>query len=103
MTFASGKNALAICDRCGHEVAYSDLREETVKGIPQGNAVCGSCYDEDHPQNWVGQNVVVDNEGLRDPKPEPNLSETRSLAGWSPVGAPGNRLTLLSGKVSVRT
>lgn len=101
--FATGKHARAQCDRCGHEYDYSELREEFVRGVPQHNAVCPTCWDSDHPQNWYGIDPVTDWEGLRDPKPEPNLDAVRSLFGWAPVGAPGNRITFRSGKVSVLT
>lgn len=101
MSFASGKDALAICDRCGKDCDYRELREESIRGIPQGNAVCGDCWDADHPQNWFGQDTVVDYEGLQDPRPEPDISQIRSLAGFNPVGATGDCLVLRSGSVSV--
>lgn len=103
MSFANGKKSRGCCDRCEFEFPYNSLREETVRGTPLGNAVCQACYDPDHPQNWYGADTVVDFEALRDPRPDINLSESRSLWGWSPVGAPGTRLTLSIGKVSVPT
>lgn len=93
--------AWGICDRCGMDFRYDELRSETVRGIEQNNAVCWSCFDEDHPQLWVGEDAVVDQEFLEDPRPEINLSEFRSLFGFQPVGAPGDRLVLSFGKVSV--
>lgn len=45
MPFASGKKALAICNRCGHRVKYTELRREWTN-----LDVCPDCYDEKHPQ-----------------------------------------------------
>lgn len=70
MGFASGKHALGICDRCGATCKLLSLKEETVKGHPQGNLVCDSCWDPDHPQNWAGEKTPQDNEALRDPRPD---------------------------------
>lgn len=100
MSFASGKHALAVCDRCGQDCRYLDLQEEFIRGIAQNNNICPSCYDPDHPQNWYGSDTFVDHEGLEDPNPEA-FDEVRSLSGWNPVGAGGNVITASSGNASV--
>jgi len=102
MTFAQGKHALAICDRCGRDCKYQELRDEFVRGIARNIQVCAECWDSDHPQNWYGSDVVVDHEGLEEPAPE-DFDAVRTLWGWSPVGAGGNAISATSGKVSVRT
>lgn len=38
----------AICDRCGFKYKASDLKKEWT-----GLRVCGACFDERHPQDFV--------------------------------------------------
>ena len=70
MSYASGKYALAVCDRCGQQYKYSQLREEVENGRRNGLRVCPPCYDEDHPQLRLGKEKVVDPQALRDPRPD---------------------------------
>lgn len=69
-TFALGKRALGICDRCGFRALLNDLKQEFVKGRVTGSLVCDSCWDPDHPQNFQGAQPVDDPQALRDPRPE---------------------------------
>ena len=64
MAFASGKHALAICDRCGFRCDYLDMLEEW-----NGLRVCPSCYDPKHPQ-LESPRVRPDAEALRHARPE---------------------------------
>jgi len=43
--FASGKYALAICDRCGQQYKFLELKKEW-----NGLQVCPECYEPKHPQ-----------------------------------------------------
>ena len=43
--FASGKYALAICDRCGQQYKFLELKKEW-----NGLQVCPECYESKHPQ-----------------------------------------------------
>ena len=43
--FASGKYALAICDRCGQQYKFLELKKEW-----NGLEVCPECYEPKHPQ-----------------------------------------------------
>tara|TARA_Y100001938_G_C8077206_1_gene426823 strand:+ start:448 stop:966 length:519 start_codon:yes stop_codon:yes gene_type:complete len=45
MKYATGKYALALCDRCGQQYDYVVLRKEW-----NGLRVCPDCYEEKHPQ-----------------------------------------------------
>ena len=100
-----GKKTPGICDRCGRKVPHSSLREETIRGKPVGNLVCtgpSGCWDEDHPQLWVGSVPVADKQSVQDAQPEPDLAASRSLWGFAPVGASGNSIYLTGNGVSVR-
>ena len=43
--FATGVHAIALCDRCGQQYDYLDLRKEW-----NGLKVCPECFETKHPQ-----------------------------------------------------
>ena len=77
--FASGKIALAICDRCGLTYDLHDLKEEVVKGNYINLKVCPSCFDPDHPQLHLGELPVDDPQALRDPRVDTGEAASREL------------------------
>ena len=77
--YASGKRAHGYCDQCGFRYQLSALREEYVQGRPTGIRACPTCYDPDHPQNWLGRTPVDDPQALRNPRPDPALEESRVI------------------------
>ncbi len=44
-TFATGKYAVALCDRCGQQYKFAQLQEEW-----NGLMTCPECFDTKHPQ-----------------------------------------------------
>ena len=82
--FASGKKALAICDRCGFPYDLKDLNKETVKGVITNLKVCSTCFDEDHPQLHLGEQVIDDPQAIRDPR-----SDAAELAASRELTVPG--------------
>ena len=97
--FASGKNAIAECDRCGQRYKLTQLRKEVIKTKTYNLLVCNECWDPDHPQLQLGMYPVDDPQGLRDPRPDRSyvtsgpssdgsLSEGSRIFqwGWNPVG-----------------
>jgi hypothetical protein len=68
--FASGKYAIAQCDRCDQRYKLKDLRTQTVKTKPFKIKVCKSCYDPDHPQLQLGMYPVNDPQAVREPRPD---------------------------------
>lgn len=97
--FASGKNAIAECDRCGQRYKLTQLRTEIVKTKNYNLLVCHECWDPDHPQLQLGMYPVDDPQGLRNPRPDRSyvtsgassdgsLSEGSRIFqwGWNPVG-----------------
>jgi hypothetical protein len=97
--FASGKIAIAMCDRCGFRFKLRDLRTLIVKTKPVNVLVCKECWDPDHPQLQLGMYPVDDPQALRNPRrdttyvtagvnPAGNLTGgSRDIQwGWNPVG-----------------
>lgn len=68
--FASGKNAIAQCDRCDGRYKLKELRREVIKGRNYDLLVCKECWDPDHPQLHLGEFPVDDPQGLRNPRPD---------------------------------
>jgi len=97
--FASGKNAIAECDRCGFRFKLTKLRREVVKTKNYELLVCGPCWDPDQPQLQLGMYPVDDPQGIRNPRPDRSyqisgLDVEGYLGGgsrifqwgWNPVG-----------------
>ena len=78
MTFANGNRSLAICDRCGQQYKYLQLRKEW-----NGLFTCPECFEPKHPQLDPGYHPA-DPIALRDPRP------ARQEPVVVFVGAPGD-------------
>jgi len=101
--FASGKNAISECDRCGFRFKLTVLKREVIKTKNYELLVCPRCWDPDHPQLQLGMYPVDDPQGLRNPRPDRSYVASGLLAdgslgegsrifqwGWNPVGGSRN-------------
>lgn len=68
--FASGKYAIAQCDRCDQRYKLKELRTQTVKTKPFKIKVCKACWDPDQPQLQLGMYPVNDPQAVREPRPD---------------------------------
>jgi len=97
--FASGKNAISECDRCGQRFKLKVLRTEIIKTKNYNLLVCPPCWDPDHPQLQLGMYPVDDPQALRNPRPDrsyvssgldtlgyPGQGSRDIQWGWYPVG-----------------
>jgi hypothetical protein len=97
--FASGKNAIAQCDRCDQRFKLKVLKREIIKTKNYELLVCPECWDPDQPQLQLGMYPVDDPQGLRSPRPDRSYVASGLLAngyqgegsrniqwGWNPVG-----------------
>jgi hypothetical protein len=97
--FASGKKAIAECDRCGQQFKLKTLKTEIIKQRKYELLVCTECWDPDQPQLMLGTFPVDDPQALRNPRRDTtyfvsgvnangNLSGgSRDIQwGWAPVG-----------------
>ena len=66
--FASGKIAIAECDRCGQQYQLKQLKTEIIKQRKYELLVCPECWDPDHPQLMLGTFPVDDPQALRNPR-----------------------------------
>jgi hypothetical protein len=68
--FASGKWAIAECDRCDQRFKLKVLKREIIKTKNYELLVCPECWDPDQPQLQLGMYPVDDPQGLRNPRPD---------------------------------
>lgn len=86
--FASGKHAIANCDRCGFKFKLKQLRSLVIKTKQVSIKVCSECWEADHPQLQLGMYPVSDPQALRDPRPDRSFGPGGSrdiVWGWNPV------------------
>ena len=97
--FASGKKAIAMCDRCGQQYLLKKLKTEVIKQRKYQLLVCPECWDPDQPQLMLGTFPVDDPQALRNPRKDTTYvtagvnnigsltSGSRDIQwGWAPVG-----------------
>jgi hypothetical protein len=93
--FASGKNAIAECDRCGFRYKLKDLASLVIKTKTANILVCKTCWEPDQPQLQLGMYPVDDPQAIRNPRPDVSYYEpgnngaggSRMIQwGWAPVG-----------------
>jgi hypothetical protein len=124
--FASGKYAIAECDRCAQRYKLKELKKEVIKTKLFSIKVCPTCWDPDQPQLSLGLYPVNDPQALREPRPDTSylasgIQSNGSIGegsrvfqwGWNPVGGasffdaaltPNNlALTVEIGTVSIST
>ena len=68
--FASGKFAIAECDRCGQRYMLKQLRKLTIKTKEVSIKVCPECWEPDQPQLQIGMYPVNDPQAVREPRPD---------------------------------
>jgi hypothetical protein len=68
--YASGKNAIAECDRCGQRYKLKELKKQVLKTKLYNIKVCPACWDPDHPQLQLGMYPVSDPQAVREPRPD---------------------------------
>ena len=97
--YASGKNAISECDRCGQRFKLKILKTEIIKTKQYNLLVCPPCWDPDHPQLQLGMYPVDDPQALRNPRTDTtyytagvntagnSTGGSRDIQwGWNPVG-----------------
>jgi hypothetical protein len=85
--FASGKRAIAECDRCGQRYKLKELKLLVIKTKTTNILVCPTCFDPDHPQLQLGMYPVNDPQALRNPRPD--TSYWQSGLGGLQINATG--------------
>lgn len=66
--FASGRFAIAECDRCGFRFKLKQLKKLTIKTKNVSIKVCPECWEMDQPQLQLGMYPVNDPQAVREPR-----------------------------------
>lgn len=74
--FASGKYAIAQCDRCDERFMLKDLKKEIIKTRLFNLKVCPECWDPDQPQLQLGMYPVDDPQAVREPRPDVSYTQS---------------------------
>jgi len=98
--FASGKYAIAQCDRCNFRYKLKELKRLIIKTKNINILVCPECWEPDQPQLLLGMYPVDDPQAVRNPRPDspsyyvggldaegdPTGGSRVFQWGWNPVG-----------------
>jgi hypothetical protein len=68
--FASAKNSIAQCDRCGFRYKLTQLKRLVIKTKNVNILVCPECWEPDQPQLSLGLYPVNDPQAVRNPRPD---------------------------------
>lgn len=93
--FASARNSIAECDRCGFRYKLTQLKNLVIKTKNVSIKVCPECWEPDQPQLQLGLYPVNDPQAVREPRPDLSYYEPGNNGaggsrviqwGWNPVG-----------------
>jgi hypothetical protein len=68
--YASAKNSIAQCDRCGFRYKLKELKRLVIKTKNVNILVCHECWEPDQPQLQLGMYPVNDPQAVRNPRPD---------------------------------
>jgi hypothetical protein len=107
--YASGKHAIAECDRCGERYKLKELQKLVIKTKQESILVCPECWDPDQPQLHLGMYPINDPQAIREPRPDTSYvvsglnsngfvqDGSRQIQwGWAPVGGASGFDTVLT-------
>ena len=86
--YASAKNSIAQCDRCGFRFKLKQLKQLVIKTKNVNILVCPECWEPDQPQLSLGLYPVNDPQAVRNPRPD---------LGYYTAGLNGLQLTEQTG------
>ena len=88
--FASAKNSIAQCDRCGFRYKLKELKRLVIKTKNVNILVCTECWEPDQPQLSLGLYPVNDPQAVRDPRPDSPSFFQAGLTGIQITSGTGN-------------
>jgi hypothetical protein len=68
--YASAKNSISQCDRCGFRFKLKQLKSLVIKTKNVNILVCPECWEPDQPQLSLGLYPVNDPQAVRNPRPD---------------------------------
>jgi hypothetical protein len=87
--YASAKNSIAQCDRCGFRYKLKQLKRLVIKTKNVNILVCPECWEPDQPQLSLGLYPVNDPQAVRNPRPDSPSYFQAGLNGLQTVEVTG--------------
>jgi hypothetical protein len=88
--FASAKNSIAQCDRCGFRYKLKQLKTLVIKTKNVNILVCPECWENDQPQLSLGLYPVNDPQAVRNPRPDSPSYFQSGLTGIQVIPGTGD-------------
>jgi len=88
--YASAKNSIAQCDRCGFRFKLKQLKTLVIKTKNVNILVCPECWEPDQPQLSLGLYPVNDPQAVRNPRPDSPSYFQSGLTGIQIQSGTGN-------------
>ena len=88
--YASAKNSIAQCDRCGFRFKLKQLKQLVIKTKNVNILVCPECWEPDQPQLSLGLYPVNDPQAVRNPRPDSPSYFQAGLTGIQIQSGTGN-------------
>ena len=88
--YASAKNSIAQCDRCGFRYKLKELKRLVIKTKNVNILVCQECWEPDQPQLQLGMYPVNDPQAVRNPRPDSPSFFQAGLTGIQITSGTGN-------------
>jgi len=87
--YASAKNSIAQCDRCGFRYKLKQLKRLVIKTKNVNILVCPECWEPDQPQLSLGLYPVNDPQAVRNPRPDSPSYYQSGLDGLQTINQTG--------------
>ena len=88
--YASAKNSIAQCDRCGFRFKLKQLKTLVIKTKNVNILVCPECWEPDQPQLLLGMTPINDPQAVRNPRPDSPSYFQAGLTGIQIQSGTGN-------------
>jgi hypothetical protein len=92
--YASAKNSISQCDRCGFRFKLKQLKRLVIKTKNVNILVCPECWEPDQPQLSLGLYPVNDPQAVRNPRPD---------LGYYQSGLNGLQTIIQTGPLQIET
>jgi hypothetical protein len=91
--YASAKNSISQCDRCGFRYKLTQLKRLVIKTKNVNILVCPECWENDQPQLSLGLYPINDPQAVRNPRPDSPSYFQAGLNGLQTLAVTGTPQT----------
>jgi len=96
----SKREPFGYCDRSGFRYPIKELVEQWENQKPTGLLVGKDMLDIDHEQLRIGEVESNDKQSLDNPRLDQNMTQSRAIFSFDPVGLGGLNMSMTPSRVS---